>query len=110
MKVAISCTGQNLDAALDPRFGRCQYLLLVDTETETCQAIANPGAQQPGGAGVQAATTAVQQGAQAVICGNLGPKAAQTLTAAGVKAYASNDATPTEAIENLRQQKLSPLN
>jgi predicted Fe-Mo cluster-binding NifX family protein len=110
VKVAISCTGENLDAAIDPRFGRCAYFLLVDTETETSQAIANPGAKQPGGAGVQSATTVVQQGAQAVICGNLGPKAAQTLTAAGVKAYASNHATPREALEHLRQQKLSPLN
>jgi predicted Fe-Mo cluster-binding NifX family protein len=52
----------------------------------------------------------VQQGAEAVICGNLGPKAARTLAAAGVKAYASEDANPRKAIEDLRLQKLSPLN
>ena len=33
MKIAVSSKGTDLDAEVDPRFGRCQYLLFVDTDT-----------------------------------------------------------------------------
>ena len=33
MKVAISATGDSLGAVVDSRFGRCAWLLLVDSET-----------------------------------------------------------------------------
>jgi predicted Fe-Mo cluster-binding NifX family protein len=33
MKIAISATAANLDADIDPRFGRCQYFLIVDPAT-----------------------------------------------------------------------------
>jgi len=31
MKIAITSTGPDLEAQVDPRFGRAQYLLVVDT-------------------------------------------------------------------------------
>jgi predicted Fe-Mo cluster-binding NifX family protein len=33
MKIAVSAIGDNLDAQLDPRFGRCLYFIFVDTES-----------------------------------------------------------------------------
>ena len=33
MKIAISSTGKDLDCQIDPRFGRCQYFIIVDPET-----------------------------------------------------------------------------
>ena len=33
MKICISSTGKNLDAIVDQRFGRCQYFLIIDTDT-----------------------------------------------------------------------------
>lgn len=30
MKVAVSSTGKNLRSQIDPRFGRCEYLIIVD--------------------------------------------------------------------------------
>jgi len=35
MKVAISTTGQTLDAPLDPRFGRARNFLVYDLEQKT---------------------------------------------------------------------------
>jgi predicted Fe-Mo cluster-binding NifX family protein len=32
MKIAISSSGKDLDAQLDPRFGRCRHFLIVDCE------------------------------------------------------------------------------
>ena len=33
MKIAVTSTGQNLDATVDPRFGRAAYILIVDAES-----------------------------------------------------------------------------
>ena len=33
MRIAITATGPTLDAEVDPRFGRCQYFIVVDPET-----------------------------------------------------------------------------
>jgi len=54
MKVAISSTGKDLNAALDPRFGRCPYFVIVETEDMTFEVLANEAGASGGGAGIQA--------------------------------------------------------
>jgi len=39
MRIAISATGPTLDAEVDPRFGRCQYFIIVDPETMEFEAL-----------------------------------------------------------------------
>ena len=41
MRVAISATGPTLDADVGPRFGRCQYFIIVDPETMEFEALEN---------------------------------------------------------------------
>jgi len=40
MKIGISVTAPNLDAEVDPRFGRCPYFVIVDPETMQFEAVA----------------------------------------------------------------------
>ncbi|MFP4121683.1 NifB/NifX family molybdenum-iron cluster-binding protein [Coleofasciculus sp.] len=103
MKIAISSTGNTLDAPLDPRFGRCAYLILIDSQTGEFTALPNAAASQSGGAGVQSATKVVEQGAQVVISGSFGPKATQTLEAGGVQIHTSTAATVRLAVEQWQQ-------
>jgi predicted Fe-Mo cluster-binding NifX family protein len=77
----------DLDAAIDPRFGRGAYFLVVDGETMTWQAEPNAGVNASGGAGVQAAQFAVNQKVEAVISGDFGPNAFSALNAAGLPMY-----------------------
>ena len=42
MKIVITSQGKTLKDDLDPRFGRCQYFLIVDNETNEVEAIPNP--------------------------------------------------------------------
>ena len=55
MKICVSATANSLDAPVDPRFGRCQYFLIVDSETMQFEAIPNMASGAMGGARIQAA-------------------------------------------------------
>ena len=85
MKIAISSTGHTLDAEMDPRFGRCQYFILIDTETMQFEAIENASGTAAGGAGISAAQMVASKGVQAVLTGNCGPNAYNVLSAAGIQ-------------------------
>ena len=41
MKLAVSAGGNSLDATVDPRFGRCGYFIIVDTNDQSFQAFEN---------------------------------------------------------------------
>ena len=84
MRIALTANGTGLDAPISPIFGRCSTYIFMDTETMQHEAIANPAVSAGGGAGVQAAQFVVNQGAQTVLTGNLGPNAFGVLQAAGV--------------------------
>lgn len=85
MKLAISSQGNSLDAELDPRFGRANCFLLVDTETMQFEVVQNSeNANSLKGAGIQTATMINDQGGEVVITGYCGPKAYQVLEAAGI--------------------------
>ena len=106
MKVAVSATGPSLDSPIDPRFGRCQYLLIVDSGSLEFEAVENPAVMAPGGAGIQAAELVGQMGAGAVITGNCGPNAYQVLSAAGIDVFVGASGSVREAIEVYRRGEL----
>ncbi len=109
MKIVITTTGQTLDAPLDRRFGRAAGFFVYDLETEAYSVIDNDqNLQAAQGAGIQAAQTVVNSGAQGLITGHCGPKAFRVLTAANVAVYNCEAATVTEAIELYRSGQLQP--
>ncbi|EXJ14176.1 NifB/NifX family molybdenum-iron cluster-binding protein [Imhoffiella purpurea] len=85
MKIIASSTGQDLDAALDPRFGRCAYFALIDTDSGAFEAIPNPYLDAAGGAGTQAAQWVLDQGAEVLLTGKCGPKAAAVLDGSPIR-------------------------
>jgi predicted Fe-Mo cluster-binding NifX family protein len=109
MKIAITTAGNDLNAAIDTRFGRAPQFLIYHSKTgaysikENTQ---NLNAAQ--GAGIQSATTLANEQVDCVITGNCGPKAYATLDAAGIKVYTCADATVGEAIERLKRGELKP--
>ena len=106
MKIAVSAAGENLDAQLDPRFGRCQYFIFVDPESMEFEAIPNESANAMGGAGIQAAQTVVNNNVETVITGHMGPNAFQTLSAAGIKTITGVSGTIKDAIEKFKTGEL----
>jgi len=109
MKVVVSSQGETLDAAASPVFGRCPTFVFVDTETFEFKALPNPAMSQGGGAGIQAAQFVVNQGAGAVLTGNLGPNAFDVLQAAGVPGYLVQEGTVRQAVEAYQAGRLQAM-
>ncbi|MCD6479964.1 NifB/NifX family molybdenum-iron cluster-binding protein, partial [Candidatus Bathyarchaeota archaeon] len=99
MKVAVSSTGPTLESQVDPRFGRCPYFIIVDTESMRYEAVENTSMASPSGAGIGAARLIASHGVEAVITGNVGPNALQALSAAGIRIYTGAMGTVRDAIE-----------
>ena len=106
MKVVVSSTGPGLQAATSPTFGRCPVYVFVDTETMQAETLDNGAANAPGGAGIQAAQFVLEQGAQSVISGRVGPNAIDVLNAAQVPVYAFNGGTVQQAVEAFKAGQL----
>lgn len=85
MRLAVASTGPDLDSPLDGRFGRCAWFVLVDSETLAFEALANASAERPSGAGIQAAQSVAEAGAEVVVASQFGPNAYTALTAGGLE-------------------------
>jgi len=100
MKLCVTATAGDLNAQVDPRFVRCQYLMAFE-------AMANEAIAAPGGAGIQAAQTVVNKGVDVLVSGSIGPNAFQVLSAAGVKIATGAYGTVQEAVEMYKAGRLS---
>ena len=107
MKIAVSSSGNDLDSQVDPRFGRCAYFVIVETDDMGFEAFENGSIAMGGGAGIQAAQFVASKGAKAVITGNVGPNAVQTLSAAGVETFVGQSGTVREAMERYTKGKIN---
>ena len=106
MKIAVSSTGDKMDSAVDPRFGRCMCFIIVDPESMSSETVSNQSAMASGGAGIQAAQTVMDHGVTIVITGHVGPNAFQTLNAGGIKVITDAAGTVKDVIEQYKQGNL----
>jgi predicted Fe-Mo cluster-binding NifX family protein len=107
MKIVVTSQGPDLKSQVDPRFGRAKNFVVVDTETEEFTVhdnAQNLNAAQ--GAGIQAGRTVADLGVEAVVTGNVGPKAYATLQAAGIKICLGASGTVKEAVEKFKAGEL----
>ena len=107
MKIAVTSRGPDLDSQVEPRFGRCPYFLIIETETLEFEALENPNVALGGGAGIQSAQLLANSGVQTVLTGNCGPNAFQTLGAAQIQIIVGVSGTVRQAVEQLKQGAFS---
>jgi len=107
IKICISATGDNLDAFLDPRFGRAMFFLIINSEGRLIKAIKNTGKQAMRGAGVTAAQIVTDEKVNVIITGNIGPNASMVLSASKIKIFVGIPETPIlDIIKKYQEDKL----
>jgi predicted Fe-Mo cluster-binding NifX family protein len=106
MKICVSAESNSLDSPIDPRFGRCPYFVIVESEKMQFEVIQNMASGATGGAGIQAAQTIASKGSKVLITGNVGPNAFQALSAAGIKIVTGASGTVREVVEKYKRGEL----
>jgi predicted Fe-Mo cluster-binding NifX family protein len=107
MKIAVSATAPDLSAQVDPRFGRSQYFIIVETDSMEFEGIQNTSATAGGGAGIAAAQLIVGKEVAAVLTGNCGPNAFSVLEAAGIRVMTGISGKVQEAVESYKAGKFN---
>jgi predicted Fe-Mo cluster-binding NifX family protein len=108
MRIAVSASEPTLDAEIDPRFGRCRYLIIVDADSMEFEAVENSGASAGGGAGIATAQMAIDKRTEVVITGNCGPSAFQVLSAAGIKVVTGIHGKVQDVVQVYKAGTLQP--
>jgi predicted Fe-Mo cluster-binding NifX family protein len=108
MEICVTSQGGNLDSEIDPRFGRCKYFLFIDKETLEFEAVENPNIETTGGAGIQSGQLVAGKGVGAVLTGNIGPNAFETLKTAGIDVVTGLSGSVKEAIEKYKKGGIKP--
>ncbi|MBI4634519.1 MAG: NifB/NifX family molybdenum-iron cluster-binding protein [Deltaproteobacteria bacterium] len=99
MKIAITASGKDMNANVDPRFGRAAGFVIYDTELKTSEYVANTqNVNAVQGAGIQSARLISGTGAKVLITGHCGPKAFTALNAAGIKIFTGANGSVREAV------------
>jgi len=107
MKIAVTSNGSSFNDQVDPRFGRCAYFLIVETETMDVEPIENSNVALGGGAGIQSAQLMAEREVKAVLTGNCGPNAFQTLNAAGIEVIVGVSGNVRDVVEQFKSGSIS---
>ena len=105
-KICITSSAPDLEAPIDPRFGRCAYFIIADLDSLEFEAIANEGVMAAGGAGIKAAQTVLNKDVEVVITGRVGPNAYPALENEGIKIMLCDKGSVRAAIEQYQQGNL----
>jgi len=98
----VSAKGSDLDAEVDPNFGRAAYFLIVDPATLEYESFINPNAQAGHGAGIQSAQFVAGRSVSTVVTGQVGPNARQVLDQAGVRVIGVTGGSVRQVLAGLK--------
>lgn len=107
MKICITASGDNLDAQINLRFGRCDYFIIWDDEKRAFEVTKNPNIDAGSGAGIQSAQLVVAKGVSVVITGQIGPKAEKILQDVNVRVISVMNGSIKEIIEKYGNDKIN---
>ena len=109
MKICITSQGNTLESQVDPRFGRCAFFIIADPDTMDFEAIDNANAGSAGGAGIQSGQLVSEKGVNAVLTGNVGPNAFQTLNAAKIEVITGVNGIIKDVITKYKNGELKTI-
>jgi len=111
MKIAISSDGKNINGSVAEIFGRCAYFLIIeinDKKITGFEAIENTSVNQTTGAGISVVQMVASQNVNAVITGNVGPRALEVLKQFDIQIYKGSGLI-SEAVKKFAEEKLEEI-
>ncbi len=109
MKIAMPVESKSMDNNVYQSFGRSPYFLIYDLQSKESVYVDNSAATSQGGAGIKAAQTIVDSGANVLITPRCGENAADVIKSANIKIYKSVVGSINENIKALEEERLSIL-
>lgn len=100
MLIAVSADGKDLSGAVSERFEECRYLLMIETDAMSCEAIEKTGDA------LALARTIVDRDCEAVITGSLTPEIFNVIADACVTRYQGGGLTAAEALDRMEKNDL----
>jgi predicted Fe-Mo cluster-binding NifX family protein len=101
-KICVTAKGPDLEAEIDPSFGRAAYFLIIDPRTLEYKPFVNPNSGARYGAGIKSAQFVADQSVWAVVTGEVGPKTQQVLDSAGIRVIAVQGCSVRQALAELK--------
>ena len=112
MKIVLTAKGTNWESQIDPRFGRAEYLLIFDEESNELSHFDNGAiANEQHGAGPYTAQKVLEQNPDVLITGNTpGNNALQVLKKAKLDIYiGAGDMKAKDAYNEFKNNKLEKI-
>jgi len=112
MKIAVSVKEKNLSGEVSDVFGRSPYFVIAEIENgeiKKTEIIENKNADQMGGAGISTAQLMAEKNVNAVITGNVGPRALDVLKQFNIAIY-YGDGKVEEILQKFIDGKLEKMN
>lgn len=112
MKIAVTSESEGLDSNISNFFGRCPYFIIVEINEDNIKgnrSVRNSAMNQRGGAGISAAQIVGDNNVEAVISGNVGPRAFDVLSQLGIEVYQAVPGSVKENVEKFIEGNLEKL-
>ena len=107
MRIAITATGTDVDSHVDPRFGRAQFILILDESGSIVEALDNSqNLNAMKGAGIQAGKVLSDKKVDVLMTGHCGPNAFKALNAARIKVVVEQSGTVKEALDRFNRNEV----
>jgi predicted Fe-Mo cluster-binding NifX family protein len=111
MRIAISSNGKTLDDSVSDVFGRSPYFIIVqvdDKKINFVEAFENISKNQVGGTGVTVAQAVIEKEVNAVISGNIGPRALDVFKQFKIETFQAKG-TVKQALQDYLENKLKKI-
>ena len=106
MKIVITSQGNTLDSIIDPRFGRCSYFAIFDTETEKVDFVENNNKDAAEGAGPASVAFVANKEGKKIVSGEFGFKIKGLLNELNIQMIIiKEDKTISEIVELIKENK-----
>jgi len=112
IKVAVSAKGKNVESEVSDVFGRSPHFIIAeieDGEIKKSETVENKSTDQMSGAGVSTAQLMAEKNVNAVITGNVGPRALDVLNQFNIGIY-YGDGTIKKVLQEFIDGKLKKTN